>query len=91
MPFDQLMRHTCVGMDCVNDTLYTTGNNGTGIVDTVSHGIAGPDLDGDLILLHQFHQFQAERNHITVDIRSGDILQMTSGADPLLQAVTDNA
>ena len=84
MPLDQLVRHTCMGMDCIDDTLYTTGNNGTGIVDTVSHGIAGTYLDGNLILLHQFHQFQTERHHIAVDIRSGDILKVTSGADALL-------
>ena len=84
MPLDQLMRHTCMGMDRIDDTLYTTGNNGTGIVDTISHGIAGTYLDRNLILFHQFHQFQTERHYIAVDICSGDILQVTSGADALL-------
>ena len=91
MPLNQFLRNTCVGMNRINNTLNTSGNYGTGIVHTVTHGIAGTYLDGNLILIHQLHQFHAERNHIPVNIRSGNILQMTANTDTLIKALTDDA
>jgi len=77
--------------DSIDDTRNGTRDHGTGIVHPITHSIAAAHLDGYGILFHQFIQFQAERDHIAVDIRSGNILQMTSGADPCLQAFPDHA
>ena len=90
MPFDHFRRNTGMDHQTVNDTLYGTRDHSTGIIDTITHGIATADFDRDLIFFGQFHQLQTERNDITVDICSCDILQMASRADTDLQTFTDN-
>ena len=91
VPLQQGVGNARMGVQGVDDAGNASGDNGPGIVHAVAHGIAGADLDRDLIFLHQLHQLHAEGNHIAVDIGPGDVLQMASGADPLLQAVADNA
>ncbi len=85
MPFNQLMGHACMGMNGIDNPLHTSGNHGPRKVDPISHGIAGPDLNGDPVFLHQLHQLQTKRNNIPVNIGSGNILQVTAGTDPLVQ------
>ncbi len=90
MPFNQLMGHTRVRMNGINNALNASGNNRSRIVNPVSHGIAGTHLYGNFVFLHKLHQLQTKRHHIPIDIRPGDILHMTPGTDPLLQTLADN-
>jgi len=79
-----------MGMNRINNARHTSGNNGSRIIYPISHGIAGTDFNRNLIFLHELHQFETEGNHIAVNIRPGDILQMASGADSFLQAFPDH-
>ena len=85
------MGNSCMGVDRINNSLNTSWNNRTRVVYTISHSIASSYLDRELILFHQLHQFQAERHYITINVGSGNILQMASDADPLFQAVPNHA
>ena len=80
-----------MGRQTVNDTRYAPWDDRSRKIHAVAHRIAGADLDRNLVFLHQLHQFHAERDYETVDIRTRDILQMTARADARLQALADNA
>ena len=90
MPFDQLVRHAGMLMERIDNPLYGTRNHCPGIVDTITHCIAGAHLDRNFILFHQPHQFQTKRHYISVYIRPCNILQMTPRADPLLETITNH-
>ena len=90
VPFDQFTGNPCMGHDPIDDTLYRTGNHSSRIIDTISHGITAAHLDGDLVLFHQLHQLQAEWDHISINIRTGDILQMASGTYACFQTFLDH-
>ena len=90
MPFDQFRRYTCMCGQTINDTRYTSRNHSTREIHSISHSIAGTDLDWNLIFIHQLHKLHTERNYKTVNIRSCDILQMTAWTDTCLQTLTDD-
>ena len=91
VPLDELRRNSGVHHDTINNTRYGTRNHGTRIVYTISHGIAAAYLDRDAVLLAKLHQLQAERDDITVNIGSCDILQVASHRNAYLQAFLYNA
>ena len=77
------MRH-----NTVNDTLYGTRNHSTWIIYSISHGITAANFYRNLIFFRQLHQFQTKWNNITVNICSGNILQMASWTDSHIQTVS---
>ena len=77
-------------MQRIDDTLYASRNNRTGIIDTISHRITGTYFNRNLILIHQFHKLHTERHYITVYICSCDIFKMTSYTDALLKAIPNH-
>ena len=88
--FDQFARHTGMCGKSVNDARDTSRYHGTWEIHAISHRVTDTHLDRDLILIHQFHEFQTERDHKTIDIRTRDVLQMAAWADPGLQTFTDD-
>ena len=74
----------------VDDSRDRPWNHRSRIIHSIAHRIADTDLHGNLILVHQIHQFQAEGDYETIDICPGDVFQMASRADPRLQAFPDD-
>jgi len=69
----------------IDNSRYTSWNHCTREVYTISHGIAGTYFNRNLIFLLQLHQFYTERDNESVNIRTGNIFQMTSWADTCLK------
>ena len=89
MPFNQFRRNPCMRGKSIDNSRNTSRNHCTREIHAVSHSIAGAHLNWNLVLIHQLHQFQAERNYKTVYIRSGDVLQVAPWTDAGLQTITD--
>ncbi len=90
MPLELLAGNAGVRVNRVYNAGNRAGNNRAAVIDAIAHGVAAADFDRNSVLLLQLHQLKAERNDISVDIGSCDVLKMTPRADPLFEAVPDN-
>ena len=87
VPFQIFALHAGIVLQTVDDAGNAAGQGHLRVGDTVAHGVAGPDTDGDLGLVGKLHQFIDEGHHEAVKVRTGDILQMASGHDPGVKGV----
>ena len=87
VPFQIFALHAGIVLQTVDDAGDAAGQGHLRVGDTVAHGVAGPDTDGDLGLVGKLHQFIDEGHHEAVKVRTGDILQMASGHDPGVKGV----
>ena len=91
VPLQALAGHVGVVLQAVDDTGHGPGHGGLGVGNTVAHGVAGADLDGDTGLLAQGLELIDEGDHEAVEIGPGDVLQMAAGDDTGIEGVLDDA
>ena len=88
--FDQFARHTCVRHQSINNARNGSRYHCPGEIHSKSHCITDTDLHRNLIFFHQLHQFNTERDHKAIDVRTGDVFKMTSRTHSCLHALADH-
>src|SRR5699024_11807992 len=68
MKLDQLTGDSGMHSEAVDDPRNGSWNHGSRIIYTVSHCIADADLNRNLVLFHQFHQFNTEGDHKSINV-----------------------
>ena len=91
MPLQHVGGHAGVVAQAVDDAGDAAGGGGAVVAHAVAHGVAGADLDGDARLAGELHQLLGEGQHEAVEVRAGDVLEVTAGLDAAVQRRLDHA
>ena len=91
VPLQLLTGDIGVMLQTVDDTGDASGHSCFRIRHAVTHGITGTDLNGNTGLTGELLQFIDKRNHKTVKISAGNILQMAARLDAHIQCIGNSS
>ena len=75
----------------VHDARNRTGKSRPGVGNAVAHRVARTDLDRNAVFLGQMLERFRKRYNKTVEVRTGNVLEMAAGRDAHVQHFLDNA
>ena len=87
VPLQAFAGHIGIVLQAVDNTGNTAGHGSFRIGNAVAHGVAGPDLHRNTGLPAQLLQFIDKGNHKTVEIGTGNILQMAAGNNAGIEGI----
>ena len=87
VPFQAFAGNICIVLQTVNDTCNRAGHGSFGIGNAVAHCIAGTDLNRNTCLAAQSLQLIDKGNNESIEVCSGDVLQMAARDDTCIESI----
>ena len=87
MPLQLFAGNIGIVLQAIDNARDASRQSNLGIRNTVTHGVAGANLDRNTSLMAHIHQLIYKRNDKTVEIGSCDILQMAARNNTSLKGI----